>query len=252
MAYTVKALATISGVSERTLRYYDEISLLKPAYIGENKYRYYENEQLMQLQQILFFRELDFPLEKIQKILSCDDFDKVDALVNHKQILTKKIEKLNQLLNTVESTVSHLRGKIMMNDKDLYKGFDAAKQKEYEDYLVKRGLSPDEIDDSWRKITKLNSTDKENLHNQCKEIAEDLAVAIKNKCAVDSKEVQSLIKSHYQWVCHYWKPTQETYIGLSNLYQEHNEFNDFYSQYHPKMVSFLSDAMVVFAKNNLQ
>lgn len=65
MAYTVNKLAKCSGVSARTLRFYDEIGLLKPAYVGDNDYRYYEEEQLLMLQQILFYRELGFPLNDI-------------------------------------------------------------------------------------------------------------------------------------------------------------------------------------------
>ena len=70
MKYTVNKLAKISGVSSRTLRFYDEIDLLKPAFYGDNQYRYYEEEQLLMLQQILFFRELGFPLNDIQRIIS--------------------------------------------------------------------------------------------------------------------------------------------------------------------------------------
>ena len=76
MTYTVNQLAKLSGVSVRTLHFYDEIGLLKPAYYGENNYRYYEEEQLLILQQILFFREMGCPLNDIQRILSSNDFDK--------------------------------------------------------------------------------------------------------------------------------------------------------------------------------
>jgi DNA-binding transcriptional MerR regulator len=74
MAYTIKKLARISGISVRTLRFYDEIGLLKPAYYGDNKYRYYEEEQLLMLQQILFYRELGFALNDIQRIIRSDNF----------------------------------------------------------------------------------------------------------------------------------------------------------------------------------
>lgn len=78
MSYTVNKIAKLSGVSIRTLHYYDEIGLLKPAYYGENNYRYYEEKQLLLLQQILFYRELDFQLVDIQKVLSSDGFDKIE------------------------------------------------------------------------------------------------------------------------------------------------------------------------------
>ena len=84
MAYTVKKLAKLSGVSIRTLRFYDDIGLLKPAYYGDNKYRYYEEKQLLMLQQILFFRELGFSLVDIQRIIDSSDFDKTASLNSHR------------------------------------------------------------------------------------------------------------------------------------------------------------------------
>ena len=85
MSYTVKKLARISGVSPRTLRFYDEIGLLKPAFYGDNQYRYYEEEQLLLLQQILFYRELDLPLNDIQGIVHSNDFNKIEALQSHRK-----------------------------------------------------------------------------------------------------------------------------------------------------------------------
>src|SRR5215467_2111215 len=98
MTYTVKKLAKLSGVSVRTLHWYDEIGLLKPAYYGSNGYRYYEEEQLLILQQILFFRELGFELIQIQKLLKRSDFDKVVALSSHRKILEKNIEQTQMLI----------------------------------------------------------------------------------------------------------------------------------------------------------
>jgi DNA-binding transcriptional MerR regulator len=87
MAFTVKKLAKLSGVSVRTLHWYDEIGLLKPAYLGANHYRYYQEEQLLILQQILFFKELGFNLNDIQSLLAERDFDKLNSLEAHKQVL---------------------------------------------------------------------------------------------------------------------------------------------------------------------
>src|SRR5271155_1706673 len=90
--YTVKEVAKLSNVSVRALRFYDEIGLLKPAYYGENGYRYYEKEQLLGLQQILFYRELGFELSKIQKIMGDPKFDKVAALKSHREQLARETE----------------------------------------------------------------------------------------------------------------------------------------------------------------
>lgn len=123
MAYTVKKLAILSGVSIRALRFYDEIGLLKPAYYGDNNYRYYEEEQLLMLQQILFYRELGFSLNDIQKIINSDDFNKIDALISHKQVLVESLDRTKKLIKTIDQTILHLRGKITMRDEELFVGF---------------------------------------------------------------------------------------------------------------------------------
>lgn len=123
MVYTVKKLAKISGISIRTLRFYDEIGLLKPAYYGDNNYRYYEEEQLLMLQQILFYRELSFPLNDIQKIINSDDFNKIDSLISHKQVLAQNIDQTKKLIKTIDQTIAHLKGKITMRDEELFTGF---------------------------------------------------------------------------------------------------------------------------------
>lgn len=123
MSYTVKKLAKLSGVSIRTLRFYDTIGLLKPAYYGANHYRYYEEEQVLMLQQILFYRELSFPLNDIRRIISSDDFNKIDALLSHKQILAQNLDRTKKLIKTIDQTIAHLRGKITMRDEELFAGF---------------------------------------------------------------------------------------------------------------------------------
>ena len=123
MSYTVKKLAKLSGISIRTLRYYDTIGLLKPAYYGDNNYRYYEEEQILLLQQILFYREIGFPLNDIQRIISSDDFNKIDALISHKQVLAQSLGRTEKLIKTIDQTIAHLRGKITMRDEELFVGF---------------------------------------------------------------------------------------------------------------------------------
>lgn len=123
MTYTVKQLAKISGISIRTLRFYDEIGLLKPAYYGDNNYRYYEEEQLLMLQQILFYRELEFSLADIQKIINSENFNKIDALISHKQVLAGCLDRTKKLIKTIDQTLLHLSGEITMRDEELFVGF---------------------------------------------------------------------------------------------------------------------------------
>src|ERR1051325_3601250 len=110
MAYTVKQVAAMSGISVRTLHFYDEMALLKPAYAKANGFRIYEEPQLLKLQQILFYRELGFELKRIKEILSQRKFQKVAALKSHRQILEKNVTRTRTLIETVDKTIKHLKG----------------------------------------------------------------------------------------------------------------------------------------------
>src|SRR5580765_8389280 len=110
MAYTVKKLSALSGVSVRTLHFYDEVGLLAPAYLRANGYRFYEEPQLLTLQQILFYRELGLELRQIKQILGRADFEKVAALASHRDVLEQKLARTRTLLNTIDRTINHLKG----------------------------------------------------------------------------------------------------------------------------------------------
>lgn len=251
MAYTVKKLAKLSGVSIRTLRFYDEIELLKPAYYGDNNYRYYEEEQLLMLQQILFYRELGFPLIDIQRIINSDDFNKIDALTSHKNVLEQGLDRTQQLINTIDKTIAHLRGKAIMKDEELYYGFDSEKQKEHEKYLVDKGiLTQPFLDECNKKIKNWSDKEKNAFIQDIERIMKALILAMENKLLPSSVDVQKLIGEHYVWLERTWTPTKESYIGLIQLYQT-PEFRKFYDVRHPKLLEFMVEAMQIFAKNEL-
>ncbi|HEX8673076.1 MAG TPA: MerR family transcriptional regulator [Longimicrobium sp.] len=123
MAYTVKQVAGLSGVSVRTLHFYDEEGLLKPAYTGANGYRFYEEPQLLTLQQILFYRELGFELRQIRELLGRADFQRVDALRAHREALEERLARSRRLLETIDHTIDHLEGRKPMNDEQIFAGF---------------------------------------------------------------------------------------------------------------------------------
>lgn len=123
MAYTVKQVAAMSGVSVRALHFYDETALLKPAYTKANGYRIYEEPQLLMLQQILFYRELGLELKRIKEILSRRKFEKVAALKSHRQVLEKNVTRTRTLIETIDKTISHLKGTKKMKSEELFMGF---------------------------------------------------------------------------------------------------------------------------------
>ena len=136
--YTIKQLADLANVSRRTLRYYDQIDLLKPTAVGDNNYRYYDQKTVLRLQQIRFYQELDFSLDDIRKILDKSDFNALQSLQTQKEALQQQAERLNRLINTVDKTIPHLEGKLEMDNKDLFAGFDEAKQKAYAEEAERR------------------------------------------------------------------------------------------------------------------
>src|SRR5436190_10934959 len=130
MSYTVKQVSEISGVSVRTLHFYDEMGLLKPAYTKANGYRIYEEPQLLMLQQILFYRELGFELKGIKKILGQRKFEEVAALKSHRQVLEKNVTRTRTLIETIDKTISHLKGTKKMKGEELFTGFSVAAGKD--------------------------------------------------------------------------------------------------------------------------
>ena len=252
MAYTVKKLSKLSGVSIRTLHFYDEIGLLKPAYYGENGYRYYEEKQLLLLQQILFFRELGFELKKIQKLLGRSDFDQLVALCSHREVLQKNLERTKELIETIDKTIQHLKGTKTMEDKEMYAGFSKEKQAEYEKYLVERFGESVKIPlaESKRKTEKWSEADWRRVKDEGEAINRALAELVDYE--PNAAEVQTLIDQHYAWIKRFWTPNRRSYIELGELYDDHPDFQKFFAASHPKLARFLADAMRYYAEHSLE
>lgn len=252
MSYRINQLAKLSGVSTRTLRFYDEIGLLKPAYCDSNQYRYYKEEQLLMLQQILFFRELGIALNDIGRIISGNDFDKIESLERHKALLQANLERTAILIKTIDKTISHLRGKIIMRDAEMFDGFDPIKQQEHEKYMVDTGvISQKQIDDSWQRVAHWKKADWEHFKSSGEAVNTKLVEFMQKGLKPDAAEVQELVQAHYAWVNNFWTPTKETYLGLGKMYLEHPDYRVFFNKFHPDLVEYLVAAMAVFAERKL-
>lgn len=255
MAYTIKQLANISGVSTRTLRFYDEVDLLKPAYIDVNNYRYYEEEQLLMLQQILFYRELDFSLKDIQAILSKNNFNKISSLNTHKVLLQEKSQKLNHMLKTIDKTVLHLRGEIAMQVEEFFDPMrlrNSQVQHEYAKYLVNHNvLTQKEMDESFEKISSWTQEDFDKFKGDGDKFYRKMAVAIDANIKADNSHVQNLVHEHYLLIKPLWEFNQTSYLNLANAYKQDKNFIKFCSLYHPKLCELIVEAMQYYAKNSL-
>lgn len=252
MKYTVKQVAKLSGISVRTLHWYDAIHLLSPAFVGENGYRYYQDEQLLLLQQILFYKELGFALEKIRLILHRSDFDKMSALISHKKLLQEKIQKDQRLVETIDQTIKHLKGDIHMQREELFKGFDKAKQEQYEQEIEKKfgQASRAHIEESKQKMRQRTPAEHQEVQKEFHRICFELKEAIIAEKSPSSDHVQELIRGHYLWIQNFWTPSKESYLGHAQFILD-SDLRKTYEKVHPKLPTFLKEGIEQFASREL-
>lgn len=255
MAYTVKQLAKISGVSVRTLHFYDEIGLLKPAYHGSNGYRFYEKAELLLLQQILFFRELGFELKQIQLVVKKKEFDQVVALRSHRQVLQKNLQRTKALIKTIDKTIEHLQGSRTMKEEELYEGFITREQQaEYVTYLKNRlGKDHPSFAECERNLKQWTKADWEKYKRESDANMKELVQLMHRQFSASSPEVQTVVRNNYEWLKKFWTPDRESFAALGQLYTEF-EWKKYFSKYdssHPKLAQFLAEGMQVFAEQEL-
>jgi DNA-binding transcriptional MerR regulator len=246
MAYTVKQVSDLAGVSIRTLHYYDEIGLLKPASHGENGYRYYDEQALLRLQQILFFRELDFSLNEIKTIMDQSDFDLLHALQAHRQSLEHQTARLSRLMSTIDKTILHLKGQVEMSTPELFEGFDDETQKRYEQEASRR-WGDQHVKESRRRWNNYSAQQKAQIMAEGKTIYLDLLNYIGQDPA--SAQVQQVIARWHQHLRHFYEPSKEILLGLAQGYSQDPDFRAFFERMHPDLPEFLRPAIERYCQN---
>jgi DNA-binding transcriptional MerR regulator len=245
--YTVKQLARLSGVSVRTLHHYDDIGLLKPAFVGENRYRYYGRDELLRLQDILFHRELGVPLKEIARALDHDGRDRLAMLEEHRGWLLDRVQRSRQLIRTIDRTIAALKGNGQMSDTDLYKGFSPEKQAEYEEWLVERygpGMR-ERIEAGRAKLAAVGEDGRRDMLAELASIETSLAEAQRSGTPPEDETVKPLIARHQAWVETMWDQpsTLSSYAGLADLYASHADFRSRYEAIAPGFSDWLTSAM---------
>ncbi len=253
--YTVRQVAKMSGISVRALHHYDQIGLLKPASVGENGYRYYGREELLRLQQILFHRELEFPLEAIAAVLAAPDFDRKEALRRHRTRLEAEARRYRRLLRTLDETLASLEGETDMNDKDLYRGFAPETQAEYESWVIDRhgDGARAEIDHGKAVMKDWKAGDFADMKAEGEAIEAALADALRDGLPPDSVAVTAIMRRHHAWISRTWKspPTREAFIGLAAMYGDHPDFRSHYEDRAKGLLEYVQAAMGAFAEAEL-
>lgn len=232
MEYTIKKLAQLSGVSTRTLRYYDEINLLKPSRINTSGYRIYGQTEVDRLQQILFYRSLDMKLETIKQSLDETDFDFSRALEDQYQELTKKKEQINHLLLTIEKTLRYHKGEINMSDKEKFEAFKQEKLAQNEATYgkeIREKYGQDTIESSNKQWQNLSEADFKNMTQAEKELFAALKELIEAK-DIPSESAKTIFEKHKEWLSYTWTTySKEAHIGLAQMYLADDRFTTYYN-----------------------
>ncbi|QDP99865.1 MerR family transcriptional regulator [Lysinibacillus fusiformis] len=252
MEYSIQELANLSGVSTRTLRYYDEIDLLKPARTNEAGYRFYGQNEVDLLQQILFYRALDMKLATIQKIIQAPDFQPKEALEMHRSALLQRQEQLEKLLQTVEKTIQSLEEEYPMTNEEKFKGFKEKliidNEKQFgEEIRAKYGHDTVEASNAkLRNMTEEQFTAMQQLEQQLFErLKEAMAIGdTKNDVAMEVAEL------HKRWLCFSWPQySKEAHAGLAQMYVADERFTAYYDErITAGATQFLHDVIMVYAQ----
>ncbi|HPZ42836.1 MAG TPA: MerR family transcriptional regulator [Bacillota bacterium] len=249
MEYTVQKLAIMAGISTRTLRYYDEIGILKPARINSSGYRIYGQAEVDKLQQILFYRELGVSLKSIKDIVNDSSFDCLKALGEHREKLIEKRKQLDLLIANVDKSIAAIERRVSMTDPEKFEGF---KQKMIDENEKKYGkeirarYGDEQVDRSNKKIRSMTETQFAEVEKLGAEMLETLKVAMATGDPA-GELAQKTADMHRRWLCFYWDHyTKEAHAGLARMYVDDERFAAYYDRIQPGAAVFLRDAILIY------
>jgi DNA-binding transcriptional MerR regulator len=244
---TVKQLSRLAGVTPRTLRFYDQIGLLKPTQVGENGYRYYDEQAIFRLQQILLYRELDLPLENIGSILSGKNFDTLQALKHHRENLHRRVEQMEKLIRTVDNTILYIEGKMDMKTPEFFQGFSDEQQTVYEQEAMQM-YDPEVVRKSNQKWKSYTPADKKQIADEGNAIYRDLVAAMPK--GPGSPEAQACVERWHQHMNYFWTPELDQLSGLAELYREDPRFKANFDRVDPHLAEFMLQAVQIYVQNH--
>lgn len=252
MEYTVKALSQLSGVTPRTLRWYDKLGLLPPGRTTQAGYRIYGPAQVDRLQQILFYRELGLPLEEIKAVLDSPDFAPQEALQSHLKALKERRGRLDALIETVEKTLRDQEGEAQMTDDEKFAAFKreaVAKNETRYGKEVREAYGDQAADDAKRAFLSMTEETYAAWTALDREIKTALAAAVRAGAAPAGAEGQRIAALHEKWLRVTDKSyTREKHRGIAQLYVADERFTAYYDEDHPGCAQFLRDAVNAYAK----
>lgn len=249
MEYTIKNLAALADVTTRTLRYYDEIGILKPKRVNSAGYRIYDQSSVDRLQQIMFYRELGVGLDDIKKIICTPDFDETQALKRHLLKLQEKKDQLTVLISNVEKTIMSKEGSLMMSDKEKFEGFkkklvDENEQKYGKEIREKYG------EEAVKKSNKVFKNMSEEQYKELEQLGNEVLSTLKEAIKINdpsSELAQKTAELHKKWITFCWGDyNEEAHANLTQMYVDDERFKAYYDKVDPKGAEFLRDAVFIY------
>ena len=233
MEYTVDALSRLVGVSKRTLRYYDEIELLMPKRKSSNGYRIYGEQEIDRLQLILFYRNLDMPLDTIKQLLNDVHFDSEKALLEHRQRLLAKKAQVDQLLETIDQTLASKKGDIQLSDREKFAGFKKevlAKNEVQYGSEIREKYGNETIEKANQKFTGLSQEDYKKMQDLAAKILVDLKTVMQTNDSA-SQEALQVAQLHKEWLAYTWPIySKEAHRALAQMYVDDPRFTNYYDE----------------------
>ena len=243
--YTVKQLSTLAGVTPRTLHHYDQIGLLKPSRVGDNGYRYYGEDALLRLQQILLYRELDIPLDDIKRIMGRRDFDVLTALESHKRELGKRVTRLQHLIQTVDETIMHMKGQKEMTSKQIFSGFTPEEEEKYAKE-AEQMYDPETVRASNKRWKSYSEEQKKAILDESKQIYLDMVAAMPK--GAGSPEAQACVERWRKNMDYFWTPRLDQLVPLASHYGDDPRFKANFDQIHPDLADFMLEAVKIYVE----
>jgi DNA-binding transcriptional MerR regulator len=251
VAWSITEVAQTAGVTSRTLRHYDAIGLLPPAYVGINGYRYYEQPQLLRLQQVLLLRELGLSLETIAEVLT-GQRDRVEALRGHQEWLHAEQQRLARLAATVARTIEHLQEGTAMSASEMFDGFSQRRTETEEALAARYGDGVREHFAAANERTK-GWTQQDYLDAQQEGERLDARVLqlLRSGVAPDAPEALDVIGDHHRAVARHWSPDKVSYAGMGQLYLDDPQYRTRYDAQDPGLAQYYRDAITAYADQRL-
>lgn len=240
MAWTVRVVAQLAGITIRTLHHYDEIGLLRPSQVNAAGYRLYVTSDLERLQQILFFKELGFGLDQIRQIIDDPGFDRQEALVQHRVMLLERQERLNRLIRSVDRTLDTIERGIPLSEKELFAGFDP-----YAEEAKERWGQTEAYKESARRVKTYTKADWEAIKAEETAINQGLAALMDREPA--DPAVQEWIRRKHQHINdRFYTCSTAVFRGLGDLYVADERFAAVYEKVKPGLTAFMRAAMQIY------